>query len=334
MIIRSKAPLRISFGGGGTDISPYPEERGGVALSATIDKYAYCTLKNNIDDQINVRSLDYDLTASYQTNNDLQYDGNLDLVKAAIKVMNVNYGVDLFLHSDAPAGSGLGMSSTVTVALVGLFRHLLKLPLTEYDIAELAYQIERVEVGIKGGRQDQYATAFGGFNFIEFFNNKTIVNPLRINEDTLNELEYRSMLCYTGKIRLSASIIEDQVNSYVQRKEEVVHALDETKALAIAMKSALLLGQIDEFGDLLNETWQSKKKFSTRITDPHIDEMLEVARKSGAIGGKLLGAGGGGHLLLLCKFDKRHIVAKEMEKMGGKVIQFGFEPRGLQIWEG
>jgi len=331
-IIRAKAPLRISFGGGGTDVSPYPEERGGAVLNATIDKYAYCNLATREDDLVDVMSLDYDLVARYPLNDRLEYDGKLDLVKAALKVMEIKSGADLFLHSDMPPGSGLGTSSTITVALVGAFKHWLKLPFSDYDVAELAYRIERHEAGIKGGKQDQYAASFGGFNFIEFHGETTIVNPLRIKREILNELEYRLMLCYTGKTRLSGGIIEDQVAGYIQRKEDVVGALDETKALAFAMKNALLLGQVDEFGSLLDQGWLSKKRFSNKITDPHIDELYESAKQNGAIGGKLLGAGGGGYLLLLCEFDKWHILAQKLEELGGKVVNFAFEFNGLQTW--
>lgn len=333
MIIRSKAPLRISFGGGGTDVSPYPEERGGVVLSTTIDKYTYCTLNTRSDDLINVKSLDYDIITKYDINDELQYDGKLDLVKAAIKVMKVSKGLDLFLCCDAPPGSGLGTSSTMAVALVGAFKHWLRLPLTNYEVAELAYHVEREELGIKGGKQDQYVASFGGFNFIEFLGATTVVNPLRIKSDILNELEYRLMLCYTGKTRLSSGIIDDQVKGYIERKASVVRALDETKSLAIAMKNALLLGHVDEFGSLLHEAWQNKKKFSAKITDSHIDELYSVARKSGVIGGKLLGAGGGGYLVLLCDFDKRHIVAEKLERHGGKIVNFAFDFNGLQTWE-
>ncbi|MEE9593195.1 MAG: GHMP kinase, partial [Thermoplasmata archaeon] len=253
MTIRSKAPLRISFGGGGTDISPYPEERGGVALNVTIDKYAYCTLVPRSDSLINTKSLDYDAEVWYDSKKDLEYDGKLDLVKAAIKVMKPDGGLNLFLHSDAPPGTGLGSSSTITVALVGAFKHHMRLPLTDYEIAESAYLIERNEVGIRGGKQDQYAATFGGFNFIEFLEDKVIVNSLRIRHDVLNELEYRLLLCYTGGTRLSAGIIEDQVARYIRGEGESVEALDKTKSLAIAMKNALLLGDLDGFGRLLGE---------------------------------------------------------------------------------
>jgi len=325
--------LRISFGGGGTDVSPYPEEKGGAILSTTIDKYAYCTLVERKDDSINVKSLDYDVVTKYHVNDEVKYDGKLDLVKAAIKVLEVKNGFNLFLHSDAPPGSGLGTSSALVVALVGAFKQWLKLPLTDYGIAELAYHIEREEAGIKGGKQDQYAATFGGFNFIEFLGKTTVVNPLRIKRDTLNELEYRLMLCYTGETRLSAGIIEDQVSSYIQKKDDVILALEETKSLASNMKNALLLGKLNEFGLLLHEAWCCKKRFSAKMTEPRIDELYEVARQNGAIGGKLLGAGGGGYLLLLCEFDKWHIVAERLEGMGGKIVNFTFDLRGMQSWE-
>lgn len=330
--IRSRAPLRISFGGGGTDVPPYPEEQGGAVLSTTIGKYAYCTLMARQDDSINVRSLDYDLVARYNVNTELEYDGQLDLVKAAIRALSVRSGFDLFLHTDAPPGSGLGTSSALVVAIVGAFKQMLQLPLTSYDIAELAYHIEREEAGIKGGRQDQYAATFGGFNFIEFLGKTTIVNPLRIHWDTISELEYRLMLCYTGGTRLSAGILDDQVNSYIQKNETVVQALQETKALAYSMKNALLLGRLREFGGLMHQAWVCKKRLSAKITDPRIDDLYELARQNGAIGGKLLGAGGGGYLLFLCDFDKWHIVAEKLEAAAGKIVGFTFDLRGVQSW--
>ncbi len=333
MTIRSRAPLRISFGGGGTDVPPYPEEQGGAVLSTTIGKYAYCTLVARPDDSINVRSLDYDIVTRYDVNTDVKYDGKLDLVKAAIRSLGAKSGFDLFLHTDAPPGSGLGTSSALVVAIVGAFKQMLRLPLTSYDIAELAYDIERHEAGIKGGRQDQYAATFGGFNFIEFLGRTTIVNPLRINWDTINELEYCLMLCYTGGTRVSAGILDDQTNSYIQKKESVVQALQETKALAYSMKNALLLGRLNEFGALMRQAWDCKKRLSAKITDPRIDELYELGRRHGAIGGKLLGAGGGGYLLFLCQFDKWHIVAEKLEQAGGKIVGFTFDLRGMQSWE-
>jgi len=336
MLIRSKAPLRISFCGGGTDVSPYLEERGGVVLSVTIDKYAYATLHPRDDRSITVRSLDYDFVAKYNLEEPLPYDGNLDLVKAVINHLNKGnntQGLDFFLHSDAPPGSGLGASSTLVVSLIGLFKHWLHLPLTNYEIAELAYKIERVDMGIKGGKQDQYAATFGGFNFIEFYKDATIVNPLRIPADILNELHYSLLLCYTGKTRLSAGIIETQVRNYVQRKEDVIRAMDELKSIAIAMKNALLRGRLTEFGALLHEAWENKKKMAQQISNPFIDELYETARKNGALGGKVSGAGGGGYMFFYCPFDRKHLVAEALEKLGAQVVDFNFDFYGLQTWE-
>lgn len=333
MIIRARAPLRISFAGGGTDVDPYPAEHGGCVLSCTIDRYSYCTVVVREQDAINVQSLDYDIVASYGSGEQRDSDGKLGLVEAALKVLEVSGGMDIFLHSDVFPGAGLGASSSMTVALVGALAYWKRLRLNDYDAAELAYRIERDEAAIKGGRQDQYAATFGGFNFIEFFGDHTVVNPLRIGHDTLNELQYRLMLCYTGRCRLSAGIIQDQVERYLRKEEETVRALDRTKKLAGEIKNALLVGKIDDVGVLLQEGWLAKKSFSNKVTDPHIDELYEAAMGSGALGGKLLGAGGGGYLLFLCQFDRRHLVAEELERRGGKVTHFSFDLHGLQTWE-
>ncbi len=332
MIYRSRAPLRISFCGGGTDVSPYVEERGGVVLSTTINKYAYCSLIPREDEEISAQSLDYDVVAKYNRREGPQYDGELDLVKAVISKVGAPTGLNLFMHSDAPPGSGLGSSSTVVVALLGLFRHWLRKPMTDYELAELAYEVERIDLGIEGGMQDQYAATFGGFNFIEFNRDAIIVNPLRIDPATLNELEYHLLLCYTGKTRRSANILRTQIEGYVTRKVDVVAGLDALKETTTLMKNALLLGRLDDFGALLHQAWQHKKKLADRITDSYIDELYETARRHGALGGKISGAGGGGFLLLYCQFDKRHIVAQELEEAGGQMVEFGFEPHGLQTW--
>jgi D-glycero-alpha-D-manno-heptose-7-phosphate kinase len=333
-LIRSKAPLRISFSGGGTDVSPYVEEHGGVVLSTTIDKYAYGTLCVRQGTEITVQSLDYDVVAKYRVDEPLIYNGNLDLVKAVINCFNgtLSQGLEIFLHSDAPPGSGLGSSSTVVVALIGLFQRWLHLPLTSYDIAELAYQIERRDLGIQGGMQDQYAAVFGGFNFIEFTESAVIVNPLRVEPEILHELNYGLLLCYTGQTRLSAHILETQIAAYKQKKEDVLLAMHQLKEITIAMKNALLQGKLGDFGALLHEAWENKKKLARQITDPHIDEMYEVARQSGALGGKILGAGGGGYMLLYCPFDLKHVIACRMEELGGQVVEFGFDHGGLQTW--
>jgi D-glycero-alpha-D-manno-heptose-7-phosphate kinase len=341
MIIRSKAPLRISFSGGGTEVSPYKDEYGGVVLSATIDKYAYGSLRLRDDRSVNVTSLDYDIVAKYNLDDEMTYDGELDLVKAVIKNKQLNKGYekgfDFFIHSDAPPGSGLGSSSTMVVALIGLLKHLQRLPLTNYEIANLAYHIEREDLGIKGGMQDQYAATFGGFNFIEFGAgpglSNVVVNPLRIGADVINELAYRLILCYTGRTRLSANIISSQVESYTKKEVDVLAAMDELKKITVELKNALLQARLDDFGRLLHEAWINKKKMAKQITNESIDTLYEAARKNGALGGKILGAGGGGYLLLYCEFDKKHVVAEELERLGGQVVEFTFDHHGLQTWE-
>ena len=334
MLIRAKAPLRISFAGGGTDVPPYPKKEGGCVLNATINKYAYGTLRPRKDNHIRIESLDFNISVDYNIDESLPYDGKLDLVKAAIKKigMQESIGFDLFLHSDAPPGTGLGSSSTMMVALVGLLKEFKNLPLTDYEIANLAYIIERKELKIKGGLQDQYAATFGGFNFIEFLKDRVIVNPLKISKDVINELEYNLLLCYTGKTRLSAKIIEDQVNRYEKGNKETLEGMRNLKEITIEMKNALLQKKFIEFGELLHLAWKNKKKMSKRITNPQIEEMYKVARKNGAIGGKISGAGGGGYMLLYCQFEKKHKVARELKKMGGTITDFRFDPHGLQTW--
>ncbi|HNW59790.1 MAG TPA: GHMP kinase [bacterium] len=333
MIIRAKAPLRISFCGGGTDVDPYPREKGGAVLSATIDRFAYASLIEVAESRISIRSLDYDLVTSFQPGDVPPFNGELDLAKAVLRHFSPRRGLDLFLHSDAPPGSGLGSSSTMTVAMVGLFKQWQNQPLTDYDIAELTYQIERIDLQIAGGKQDQYAATFGGFNYIEFFDKAVVVNPLRIRDSIINELEYNLLLCYTGKTRLSANIVANQTRSYQERKPAVVAALDQMKSLTIEMKNCLLRGELDDFGQLLHTAWLHKKNLDANISSTQIDLLYEIGREHGALGGKILGAGGGGFLLFYCPFDKKHHVAAALEKAGGEVVKFSFEPRGLQLWE-
>lgn len=340
-LLRSKAPLRLSFAGGGTDVSPYPEERGGAVLNCTINKFAYASLTYVPDGgkKTTVHSLDYNLSVNYHKPEDLVYNGELDLIKAALRVLrptppNPRAGdsLELSLHSDAPPGTGLGSSSTMTVALVGAFQHYLRSPWTPYEIAEIAFRIEREELGIKGGRQDQYAAAFGGFNFMEFGKDRTIVTPLRIPNDILNELAYRVLMCYTGTGHYSNDIIERQQSSYAKKNTTTVDALDATRALAIDMKTELLRGNLDEMGRLLDTGWRLKKQFTDGISTGQIDKLYEQAREGGALGGKLMGAGGGGYLMLFCDPKRRAEVAKAIEKAGGEVVDFAFEPLGVQSW--
>jgi D-glycero-alpha-D-manno-heptose-7-phosphate kinase len=335
MFIRAKAPLRISLSGGGTDVPPFPQLEGGCVLSTTINRYAYGTLKPRLDQNICVRSLDFGVSITYDPEDKLTYDGKLDLVKAAIRKLASaeRRGFDLLIHSDAPPGSGLGASSAMMVVLVGLLKELENQPLTDYEIADLACVIEREELGIQGGLQDQYSAAFGGFNYIEFLPDRVVVNPLKISPDVMNELQYNFLLCYTGMMRLSGQIIQDQIDRYERRDATTMQALRELKALTIEMKNALLRRELDHIGELLNKEWQYKKTLSSRISNSQLDSLYETAREYGAQGGKITGAGGGGYMLLYCPIDRRHSVAAKLKELGCTIVDTSFEPTGLQTWK-
>ncbi|NHC44746.1 GHMP family kinase ATP-binding protein [Motilibacter aurantiacus] len=334
MRINTKAPLRVSFAGGGTDVSPFPESEGGAVLSATIDRYAYGSLSPRGDDQVCIESVDYGLSVDFGIKDSVAFDGKLDLAKAAVRKLcgDDDCGFDLFLHSNAPPGSGLGSSSTMMVALIGLLVERSRARLSDYEIAQLAYSLEREDLGIKGGLQDQYAAVFGGFNYIEFFGDHVVVNPLRVKESTVNELEHNLLLCYTGITREGKHIIDDQTGRVTAGEARTVDALRAQKRLALEMKRALLRDELDSFGSLLGSAWEHKKQMSPRISTPFIDEAYDAARRNGALGGKVTGAGGGGYLLLYCDFRRKHRVAEALLALGATVTEFSFESRGLMTW--
>jgi D-glycero-alpha-D-manno-heptose-7-phosphate kinase len=334
MLIRAKAPLRISFAGGGTDVPPFPAREGGLVLNATINRYAYGTLRPREDDTIEIHSHDFGMSAQFGVHEPMVFDGNLDLAKAAIRRFagRESRGFDLLLHSNAPPGSGLGSSSAMMVALIGVLKELRGLPVTDYELAELAHSIERDELGIKGGRQDQYAAAFGGFNFIELHGDHVIVNPLRVPEDVMLELEHNLLLCYTGTTRKGDHIIEDQTNRFEAGDSDALAGLRAQKELAVEMKNALLQRRLGDFGELLHTAWEAKKRMSTRISNPRIDELYAAAREAGAVGGKVTGAGGGGYVLLYCRHDRKHEVAARMIELGATIDEFAFELLGLRTW--
>lgn len=341
MTTRARAPLRISFGGGGSDVSPYCDERGGAVLSATINRWAYATLVPG-GSVIKVESLDYDQSVSYPLDEAFVYDGQLDLVKAVIDYFRrehtLSEGVHVRLHNDAPPGSGLGSSSAIVVAMIGALSSHLKLTLDPYAVSELAYTIERDRAGIKGGRQDQYATAFGGFNFIEFDRGDTIVNPLRLRSETLYELEYALVFAFVGGQHFSGHIIERQIDAFAQRDtdagaSDAVAAMDEMKEIAYEMKRALLLGHLPAFGRLLDRGWEAKKRMAQGITNQRIDEVYASAKEAGAWGGKVSGAGGGGFMFFLTDPARRFAVQDALRRVGAEVVNFSFVQEGMRAWK-
>jgi len=336
MLIRARAPLRISFCGGGTDVSPYCDERGGVVLSATINRYATATVVPG-GQNFTVQSIDYDQSVSYGVDDPFVYDGQLDLAKGVIdhfrREGKLTQGLEVTLHNDAPPGSGLGSSSAVTVALVSAVGELLRLPIDDYQIADLAYHIERVEVGIKGGKQDQYATTFGGFNLIEFHPGGTVlVVPLRLRPETLWELEHLLVFAYVGGGHFSDQIIENQVRNYEIRRTESIHAMDRLKVLTQDMKRALLVGDLREFGELLHLAWQSKSQMAKGITSPKIDELYDAVIRAGAVGGKMSGAGGGGFMFFICDPLRRYAVQEALRKAGSQLVNLTFVEPGVRTW--
>ncbi len=328
--IRSRAPLRIGLAGGGTDVDPYASEKGGAVFNTTINKYAYCTIIPDGTNTVSVESVNYGM---YETNLDggpLPLDGNMDLVKAVINHFETKDGFRMLLQSDSPPGSGLGGSSTVIVAAISAVAEWMGEKLTGNELARLAYKLEREDIGLKGGKQDQYAAVFGGFNLMKFREDGVDVNKIKIRANTLNELQYRSILCYTGKTRESADIIDSQMKRFKQGDNE--KALDLTKEMAFDMATALEKGDIEETGRLLDLGWEYKKQFSDKITNPGIDKLYDAAKESGAIGGKVSGAGGGGFMFFICDYDKKFVVSEKLTKLGAKVTDFMFEPEGVVTW--
>jgi D-glycero-alpha-D-manno-heptose-7-phosphate kinase len=339
MIIRAKAPLRLGLAGGGTDVSPYSENYGGAVLNVTIDKYAYCIIEPTGKGEIEFISpdmKDYFISKSLKK---IQLNGNLLLHKGVYNriVKDYNNGEPLSFkmttYSDAPAGSGLGTSSTMVVAIIKAFSEWLKLPLGEYDIAFLAYLIERKDLKLAGGKQDQFAAAFGGFNFMEFYeNDRVIVNPLRIKNWIKNELEASFILYYTGKSRKSSNIIKNQIKNTEKKIESSISATHELKKYAIEMKNSLLKGEFDNVAKCLNESWKAKKRISKSISNKEIDNIYDFILNNGGKAGKVSGAGGGGFIMALCDPKERYHLMTELNKSKGKVYMPKISEKGAEAW--
>ncbi len=338
MLYRSKAPLRIGLAGGGTDVSPYTDIYGGAILNATISLYAYASIELLSENKIILEALDRNERQEFDVRKTLPLNGCMDLAKGVYNSISRKYlqkprGFKLSTFVDAPAGSGLGTSSTHVVAVLGAFAEWLKLPLGDYDLAHYAYEIERTDLQMAGGRQDQYAATFGGVNFMEFYaDDKVIVNPLRIKDYYLSELEHNLLLYFTDTSRLSSTIIETQRQNVTTNNEKSIEAMHHLKGQAQKMKEALLKGKIDEMGEILDYGFQYKKQMAQGISNPLIEEMYETAKKAGATGGKISGAGGGGFMTFYCPNNTRYAVMEAMHRFGGWFRQYQFVTRGLSTW--
>lgn len=339
MIIRSKAPLRLGLAGGGTDVSPYCDEYGGVVLNVAIDMYAYCTIEPTNDGKIIFNSTDRCEYFESESINYLEIDDELILHKGVYNriIKDFNKGKPLSFkmttYSDAPAGSGLGSSSTMVVAIIKAFMEWLNLPLGEYDIAHLAYEIERVDLGLTGGKQDQFAATFGGFNYIEFYSdNKVVVNPLRLKRWIKNEIENSLILYYTGTSRESAKIIDEQIKNVKEKVEKSLEGMHELKKSATEMKNSILQGNFNEFAECLKKGWISKKKMSSLISNFNINEIYNFIMANGGKAAKVSGAGGGGFMMILCDPKERYTLAEKLKKKEGKVMMIQFVEKGVQAW--
>jgi D-glycero-alpha-D-manno-heptose-7-phosphate kinase len=329
---RARAPVRISFGGGGSDLTHYFSSNNGAVINTTISLYSHVTLRIRDDERVIIRSLDLgetldadDLVSALVTT------GRFGLIQALLRAIRPDFGFELFLHSDFPMNSGLGGSAVLSAAILGCFNQFRRDQWDLHELAEIAYQAERHYLGVAGGWQDQYATVFGGFNFMEFRMDQNIVHPLRIHPDTLLELEECLILCDTGTTHDSGAIHKDQRQ---QMSASRVRDMVETNVqLSYEMRNDLLRGRLLQFGQSLDKAWQFKRQFSEKISSSHLDKIYVDAKSNGAIGGKLLGAGGGGFFLFYAPPYRKHQLITHLETSGLKTCPFRFESQGLQAWK-
>lgn len=340
LIIRARAPLRLGLAGGGTDVSPYCDTHGGCVLNATIDRYAYAVIKTLDSPVVRFVATDQQVEKARAAEVPLPLNGKLDLHKAVYNYMMLHFNggqpisLELSTFCDAPAGSGLGSSSTLVVAMIRAFAELLNLPLDDYTIAHMAYQIERVDCGLQGGRQDQYSATFGGFNFMEFYSDeRAIINPLRIKNWILCELEASLVLYFTGVSRESAHIIADQSNNVKSGAMNALEAMHGIKREAVVMKECLLRGDFLGLVESMRQGWENKKRSAKTVSNPHIDAIYDAAIQAGALAGKVSGAGGGGFMWFFVPTEKRMDVIRTLNQFGGQASNCHFTKHGTQAWK-
>jgi D-glycero-alpha-D-manno-heptose-7-phosphate kinase len=328
---RARSPVRISFGGGGSDLTHYFSCEGGAVINTAISLYSHATLRLRDDEKIIIHSRDIGETLCAENfENAIKQKGRFGLIQALLKAIYPDFGFELYLHSDFPMNSGLGGSAVVSAAVLGCFNQFRRDQWDLHELAEIAYQAERHYLGVAGGWQDQYATVFGGFNFMEFRMDQNIVHPLRIHTDTLLELEESLILCDTGTTHDSDDIHQDQRQQMQQ--EHIRQQVKTNVELTYRMRNQLLRGNLLNFGQSLHEAWQFKRQFSSKISTEKLDTIYDNALKHGAIGGKLLGAGGGGFFIFYVPPFRKHELMANLEQTGLQIRSFRFEPEGLQAW--
>jgi D-glycero-alpha-D-manno-heptose-7-phosphate kinase len=340
MIVRSRAPLRLGLAGGGTDVSPYCDQFGGAVLNATIDMYAYTIIEPTDDGRVTFKASDIDGVFEAPADAEMEIACPLILHRAVYRriVRQFNGGKPLpcriTTFCDAPPGSGLGTSSTMVVSLLKAFVEWLNLPLGEYEIARLAFEIERIDAGLSGGRQDQYAATFGGVNFMEFLpDDRVIVNPLRVKNWIISELETSIVLFNSGVSRSSASIIKEQTDNITAKNETALDAMHEMKADAFGMKECLLKGDFTGFAGFMRKSWAAKKRLAGAISTDHLEKIHQAAMAAGALAGKVSGAGGGGFMTFLVDPSRRVDVIRALDRQEGHVVTCHFTRHGTEGWK-
>ena len=331
-IWRSRAPVRIDFAGGWTDVPPFSAEVGGYVVNAAITRYAYAALVPTESGNYRLESGDYDTYVEARDIRQMEYDGNLDMLKAAVRRMNLETGAHLITRCDAPPGSGTGSSASMGVALVGVLDAALGLQHSRHQIAALANKLEIEELHIQGGKQDQYAAACGGISFMTFRDPEVTVEPITASRDFLYELEKHLLLVYTGKSRLSGDIISRVMGAYRRNDPEVKSALVNIGEASLRMKQAFLDEDLAQVGAAMDFNWENQKRLYPEMTTPKIEALMTVARPHGVLGAKACGAGGGGCVLFLCEHDREHEVRRAVTDLGGAPIDFNLDLEGLQTW--
>ncbi|MEW5936206.1 MAG: GHMP kinase [Candidatus Thermoplasmatota archaeon] len=334
MTLISRAPVRISFGGGGTDLASYYEKYEGMVVSAAISKYIYAILELREDDRIQIISSDLQLNQTVSDFYHLRFGEGLDIPVAVIKRFGVHRGMNIFLASEVPPGTGLGSSGAVCVSMVNLFNELERMKMGEQEIAETAYAIGHDDLGMPIGKQDEYASAFGGVNAIYFSKDGVRVEPMKITEEVRRRLEEDVLLFFTGRTRDSSKILTSQDSSASKGDSAVVEGLHEIKALGMQIKESIEDGDLQRMGELLDRSWARKRHLVKGISNPRIDEIYEVAAAHGAVGGKLTGAGGGGYLMLYCPKKDQHGLRAALSRLELRELDFKFDMEGAEIVTG
>jgi len=324
-------PLRISFAGGGTDMPEYFEINGGSVVTSTISRFIYVIINQRTDNFFQAFSSDLQSHHEATSFDNLKLKYGTEIAVSVIKYLNYTEGTNVMISSDVPPGSGLGASGALAVNLVNSILQLKGETWPKQKIAETAYHIGRNILKWPIGKQDEYATTFGGLNYIEFEKDRVKVNPISMNKASLLELQQNMLLFFVGKTRNSANILSTQIQKTKEKNSDTVKSLDKVKQLAEKMRDSLSNNDITAFGQFLDEGWTAKKKFTSGVTNEFVDSIYEQSLKYGAIGGKLTGAGGGGHLLLYCEIPKQQDLISKLEGQGLRFVTFGFQKEGPKL---